>query len=221
MSKPSAEKINAKLGNDFPKTAVEIIQLSEAKKFAKIVSQQTAQDILSFIAEHKSCTASEVAKGLNIPLSTAHYNLKALTKAKIIDDESFHYSSKGKEVSHYEIAKKIIVIVPKKEPTLLAQLTTLLPGFLMAAVVGTIALGASLIAKASGTTASNLARSSSTPVDFTTEHAPMLFKASEETIAQTAQTSSPDLLMGIIIGVSAVIAGLFLFFGIKRLLFHK
>jgi hypothetical protein len=197
--------------------SIEVVEMQEVKAFAKIMGQETAQNILSFIAAHKGCTATEIANGLAIPLSTVHYNVKALCNAKVIDNNSFHYSSKGKEVAHYELSKKVLVIVPKKEASLLSQLTTVFPGLLLAGAVGALGVGYLWIKKASlalGKQTDMLADSAEV---FTAQAAP-LARASGETIITTA--SSPDIFVGILVGASIVLAGMILVWTIKKTI-HK
>ncbi len=199
-------------------TKVEIVELQNAEKVAKMLSQKTAQQIIDFIANHTGCTTTEIAKGLTIPLSTVHYNLKGLIKAKIIDDSSFHYSSKGKEVTHYELMKKIIVIVPKNEPSLLAQLTTVLPGLLLVAIIGAIAFGKNLLNKTvnmfskeiqtvakAGADSSILATNNS-PASTTT--------ISQSTLQALLQEKNFLIIAGIIIVI--IILGMILFWFIKK-----
>lgn len=124
------------------KETVRVMQLNNVSGLAKTLSNSTAQEIITFIKLHKGCTATDIKKGLKLPASTVHYNLKALTKTGIVDDSNFHYSTKGKEVSHYQLKSNIIVILPetkKDEKTITKRLQRILPGLL--GVVGVIGLG--------------------------------------------------------------------------------
>src|SRR3989344_3588410 len=91
-----------------------LVSLKEdkAKKLAQVISNDTSRKILDYLAE-KEATESDLAKTLEVPISTIHYNLKALMDAGIIEVEEFHYSQKGKEVNHYKLANKYIIIAPK------------------------------------------------------------------------------------------------------------
>jgi DNA-binding transcriptional ArsR family regulator len=73
----------------------------ESKQLAQIISNKTSRKILDYLAE-KEATESELAAKLAVPISTVHYNLQALLKAKMIESDEFHYSDKGKEVNHYK-----------------------------------------------------------------------------------------------------------------------
>lgn len=108
---------------------VNIIELKEASSLAKIISSKTAQEIIKYIGENEKCTATQIKKDLGIPASTVHYNLKALRDSKIIDDSEFTYSSKGKQVNHYSLTNKILIIVPPKQ-NISAQLKAFIPGLL-------------------------------------------------------------------------------------------
>lgn len=116
-----------------------------AKKVANILSNKSCAKILKFVTSQKA-TASEIAKELKIPLSTVHYNLKQLLKAKLIQANEFHYSEKGKEVLHYTVANKYIVIAPSQDKEgFLEKLKTILP------IAGVIAIGGFLVSLLSKT----------------------------------------------------------------------
>lgn len=98
----------------------------ESKKLAQIVSNDTARRILDFLAE-KEATESQLADKLGIPISTVHYNLQALVKGKLVEADQYHYSDKGKEVLHYRLANKYIIIAPKSTFGIKEKLKSILP----------------------------------------------------------------------------------------------
>lgn len=111
---------------------------NKAKKLAQVVSNESCRLILDYLAE-KEATETELAKKLNIPISTIHYNLKHLTDAGLVIVEEFHYSEKGKEVNHYKLANKYIIIAPKTTFGIKEKLKTILPvALLIAAGAGFI-----------------------------------------------------------------------------------
>jgi len=59
-------------------------------------------------------TETDISKELKLPISTVHYNLSVLVKAKLVEAREFHYSEKGREVNHYSLANKLIIIAPSK-----------------------------------------------------------------------------------------------------------
>jgi len=100
----------------------------EAKKLAQVISNDTSRRILDHLAKVKDDTETTISKKLGLPLSTVHYNLKALLKARLIQANEFHYSEKGKEVNHYSLANKYVIIAPKTAPeTLKDKLRKILP----------------------------------------------------------------------------------------------
>jgi len=100
---------------------------NEAKKLAQVISNDTSRKILDMLAS-KDATESEIAKKMKLPLSTVHYNMQALLKAKLVQVDEFHYSEKGKEVNHYSLANKYVIIAPKDAPeTLKDKLRKILP----------------------------------------------------------------------------------------------
>ena len=118
---------------------VNIIELNDASSLAKIISSKTAHEIIRFIGDNDKCTASQIKTGLNLPASTVHYNIKALVESEIVDDSQFSYSSKGKEVCHYSLTNKILIVVPKKQD-IMSQLKAFVPGLLTVGAVAGVAL---------------------------------------------------------------------------------
>lgn len=115
-----------------------LVSLNEekAKEVAQIITNNTCRKMLDFLASTMDATESQIATALDIPISTVHYNLEALKKAKLIESEEFHYSSKGKEVSHYKLANKYIIIAPQSTHGIKDKLRSILPLGLLAAATG-------------------------------------------------------------------------------------
>ncbi len=92
-----------------------LVSLKEdkAKELAQVISNESCRKILDFLAERQEATETEIAQKMVIPISTVHYNLQQLMKAGIITVDEFHYSEKGREVNHYKLANKYIIIAPK------------------------------------------------------------------------------------------------------------
>lgn len=109
-----------------------LVSLKEdkAKKLAQVMSNPTCIRILDYLA-NKEGTESEIAKELKIPLSTVHYNLQQLVEAKLVIVEEFHYSKKGREVNHYKLANKYIIIAPKEDESFAERLRQFIPITLM------------------------------------------------------------------------------------------
>ena len=96
------------------------------KKISNVISNESCRKILDFLST-KEATESELASNLSIPISTVHYNLQQLIETGLISAEEFHYSKKGKEVSHYKLANKYIIISPKKTFGIKEKLKSILP----------------------------------------------------------------------------------------------
>ncbi len=106
---------------------------SKSKKLAQVISNETSRKILDYLSKKKA-TETELAKKLDIPLSTVHYNIKHLLKAKLVLADEYHYSKKGKEVNHYSIANKYIIITPGKVPRIKQKLKSILPAITLTAL---------------------------------------------------------------------------------------
>lgn len=108
------------------------LEEDKAKKLAQVLSSDTSRKILDHLAE-RSATETELSHALNLPISTVHYNLQQLIASNLVISEEFTYSAKGREVNHYKLANKYIIIAPKgsawKE-----SLKRLIPGVLVAAI---------------------------------------------------------------------------------------
>lgn len=109
-----------------------LVDLNEpkTKKLAETITSDTSRKILNHLAE-KEETEANIAKILNLPISTVHYHLQKLQEAHLITAEEFHYSQKGREVLHYKLANKYIIIAPKVVSGLKEKLKGILPAALV------------------------------------------------------------------------------------------
>jgi len=115
-----------------------LVSLNEekAKKLAQVISNETCTKILKHFSSGKDGTETDIAKELGLPLSTVHYNLKQLVDAKLVVADEYHYSEKGREVLHYRLANKYIIIAPEEEKEgFLKKLKGLLPAAIVVAGV--------------------------------------------------------------------------------------
>lgn len=88
------------------------LSASRARKITHILSNETAVRIMDALDE-ESKSESVLSQELDIPLSTVHYNVQQLVSVGLLLSDEFTYSSKGKEVRHYRIASKYIVLSVK------------------------------------------------------------------------------------------------------------
>jgi len=111
-----------------------LVSLKEdkAKELAQVISNESCRKILDYLAEHEDATETEISKKLDLPISTVHYNLQNLVNSGVIIAEEFHYSKKGKEVNHYKLANKYIIIAPKTTFGIKEKLRSILPVSLLA-----------------------------------------------------------------------------------------
>jgi predicted transcriptional regulator len=183
-----------------------LVSLEEdnAKKLAQIITNQSCRQILDLLSA-KNATESEIAKELNLPISTVHYNLQHLLKSKLVEANEYHYSQKGKEIMHYSIANKYIIIAPKgASESLKDKLMKLIP------VTFFISAAAFVISIFSGTKSKVAMKSMPTIA----EEADMLYAAAPSSVAP--QTSLPIWIWFLIGAVFA----LFLFY-IINLIYKK
>ncbi len=103
-----------------------------AKKLAQVISNDTCKRILELLAK-KEATETELSKELGMPMSTVHYNLQNLVEAKLVNAGEYHYSEKGKEVLHYSLANKFVIIAPDNaDESILNKLKSLIPAGVIA-----------------------------------------------------------------------------------------
>jgi predicted transcriptional regulator len=126
-------------------------------KVANVVSNKSCKKILDYLAGKDDATETELAQKLGIPLSTIHYNLKQLMDAGLIDAAEYHYSAKGREVFHYTLANKYIIITPKKTSGIASKLRSILPSLVFVA-------GASLLVQYFAVTSQTVAVPESAPL---------------------------------------------------------
>lgn len=120
---------------------------TKIKKVSNVISNDSCRKILDYLS-NKEATESDIAKKLELPISTVHYNIQQLMETGLIAAEEFHYSEKGKEVRHYKLANKYIIIAPKKTFGIKEKLKSILPVALIAAgTAGIIQLSTNYISK--------------------------------------------------------------------------
>lgn len=148
----------------------------EARKLGQIINNDTSRKILDFLSD-KDATETELSVVLKVPISTIHYNMQALLKAKLIEAEKYHYSKKGKEILHYTLANKYIIIAPKSTHGLKNKLRSILP---VAGLIGTAAIFMKYFEK-----------SIKISSDFTAQ--PMLAAANDLSVQESARFASDTI----------------------------
>lgn len=113
------------------------LEEDKARKLGNIITNEVSRKILDLLA-NKDATESQISKELGVAISTVHYNLKQLVDAGLVKSEEYHYSEKGKEVNHYTLANKYIIIAPKSNESLMKKLKGILPVFIIVAATGYI-----------------------------------------------------------------------------------
>ena len=129
--------------NKMPKEKFVLVSLKEnkAKELAQVISNESCRKILDYLAENNDATETQLAEKLQLPISTVHYNLKHLLAGSLITADEYHYSEKGKEVNHYKLANKYIIIAPKTTYGIKEKLKSILPvGLIALATAGFIQL---------------------------------------------------------------------------------
>ncbi len=119
------------------------LQEKKAKKLAQVISNESCRKILDYLGSVNDATETQISKELKIPISTVHYNLTHLEKGGLVEVEEFHYSPKGKEVNHYKLANKFIIISPKSTESVKEKLVKRL-GRLMPALLTTVVIGGAI-----------------------------------------------------------------------------
>lgn len=190
-----------------------LINLEEkrTKKIAEIISNSTCKKIIDHLTI-KDATESEISKELNIPISTVHYNLKQLVDSGLVVIEEFHYSKRGKEVNHYKLANKYIIIAPKTDDNsssrFMEALKSVLPITIITAGVSSILYGINRLSF-------NMSHSFSKASEETTLMAAKSFDAQMVTVSSPPATQS-GIGGWIIVGVFSVLIIYFLYEWVKK-----
>ncbi|MFH1438977.1 MAG: helix-turn-helix domain-containing protein, partial [Candidatus Woesearchaeota archaeon] len=159
---------------------------SKTKKIANVVSNDSCKKILDYLAKKES-TESELAEKLQIPISTVHYNLQQLMETELINTEEFHYSKKGKEMLHYRLANKYIIISPKSTYGLKEKLKGILPTALITlGAAGILQLFSKYFSKGALAGGDNLMIAKSAVMERAIEEAPQALEAVAEAAPQAA-----------------------------------
>lgn len=108
------------------------------KEMTQVLNNATCRKILDHLSTNEISTATEISKKLNLAMSTVHYNLKQLVNNNLVTSNDYHYSDKGKEVIHYGLANKYIIIAPKEDKTIMEKLKGFLPITLISAFTGAL-----------------------------------------------------------------------------------
>ena len=122
-----------------PENSFLLVNLADekSKKLGELIGNKTARKILELLGK-KEYTATDLAKELNLPLSTIHYNLTNLEQSKLIKADEYHYSKKGKEIKHYALANKLVIIA-QEQPTesIIQKLKKILPVSILVGAMAT------------------------------------------------------------------------------------
>jgi DNA-binding transcriptional ArsR family regulator len=178
------------------------LDFAQATPVIKILQSKTAQKILDHLAS-KSLTMTELSQLTQTPLPTIQYNIEQLLQAKLIQCDAFHYSAKGKKVSHFSLTHQYIVIAPKQQ-TFAQELSWIVPSLLAGAVV--YWNSALLLAPSSEQFIQPLAKSAQPASDVLAESAPMALQAVDSAlqVSTTTQGLSPMWLSLVLICVVAI-----------------
>jgi len=118
-----------------------VVKFLSADK-AKILSNKTARKILETLEEKKS--TSQIAKELNLPLTTVDYNISQLQKAGLIKSGYYKWSKRGNKMKLYEQAGEILIFAPEdKQQDILKALNK----FTVPVILGISALFGFLVQK--------------------------------------------------------------------------
>jgi DNA-binding transcriptional ArsR family regulator len=123
----------------------------KAKELSKVLGNATCRKILDYIASKGDATETQISKDLKVPISTVNYNMKLLSDNGIVSANEYHYSEKGKEVIHYKLKNRYIIIAPnsdESESSIMKKLRGIIPGVIVLGV-GTLIVGAVEFARSS------------------------------------------------------------------------
>ncbi|HDH45067.1 MAG TPA: transcriptional regulator [Thermococcus sp.] len=91
------------------------IRDEKARELAQILANDTALSILSLLQE-KTLSMSEIAKELDIPISTVSYHLDKMIRVGFVEIAGKKYGKRLQEVKLYRASSKPIVLLPRRVP---------------------------------------------------------------------------------------------------------
>jgi DNA-binding transcriptional ArsR family regulator len=107
-----------------------------SKHLAGVLDNPTAKKILTLLAQ-KDASETDIANDLQIPISTAEYNIQKLVASGLVEQaKDFFWSVKGKKIPIYKLSKKYIVITPKNKSRVSGFFATLILSIAAAALLG-------------------------------------------------------------------------------------
>lgn len=169
-----------------------LVNLNEekTKKISEIISSDTSRKILDYLAD-KDDTEKNISDKLEIPISTVHYHLQKLMEAQLVVVEEFHYSKKGREVNHYKLANKYIIIAPKKISGIKRALKNILPVGLITLGIGAVIKFVNLFVGRVGTFAS-MEKAGSLTEQVAVESMPLAKEAMVEAGREATMDAAPQ-----------------------------
>jgi len=176
-----------------------LVSLKEdkTKKLTQTLSNETCRKILEYLSGVKEATETKISKELNLPMSTVHYNLKQLADNKLVSIDEFHYSEKGKEVIHYKIANKYIVIAPEDaDEGFLDKLKSIMPAFIVVGATSlAIYLTPKILSMSKGLSyASSFSAGANS--DMASRAAPLAAEATQDVAIKSAKIASDGAVQG-------------------------
>ena len=179
----------------------------KTKKLAETITSDTSRKILDYLAD-KDDTEQNMSQELGIPISTIHYHLQKLVEASLVVVDEFHYSQKGREVNHYKLANKYIIITPKKVSGIKQKLKSILPvGLVILGMSGIIKLATQFTAgsfRAAPVAEKAVMAAQPTAAKSLTDNAGAV--AAESVKTAVTASSTPDIALWFLIGgMSAVL----------------
>lgn len=110
----------------------------KVKKMTQVLNSKTCRKIIEYLSKQDKATATDISKDLDMAMSTVHYNLKQLVENDLVTSNDYHYSKKGKEIIHYGLANKYIIIAPREDKSVLDKLKGFLPITFITAATGAV-----------------------------------------------------------------------------------
>ena len=183
------------------------------KKISNVISNYSCRKILDYLSAKES-TESELAEKLQIPISTVHYNLQQLMETGLIDSKEFHYSKKGKEINHYRLANKYIIIAPKKTFGIREKLKGILPVAVIAAgAAGIIQLYNAYFSKISFASSQSASKAFA---EGLSDNAPSALTMAAPAANQAIRASTPNYALWFLFGALFALAVYFIIGAIRK-----
>jgi DNA-binding transcriptional ArsR family regulator len=84
----------------------------KAQKFIKVMSNQSASDVLQLLKDGGGLRLSDIAERLGMSLNATKYHIENMMDAGLLEISNTRYSVKGRKIKIYRMKNQIFIVAP-------------------------------------------------------------------------------------------------------------